>query len=43
MFPATLETGISKPTFVKMGCDLRGLKVREVEGDVLFLDFKIES
>ena len=38
-----LETGTSKPTNVMIGCDLRGLKIREKDKIALILEFKFED
>ena len=38
-----LESGNSRPVNVKVGCDLKGVKVREREKVTYMLEFKFED
>ena len=41
MFESVLETGLSKPVPVKIGCDYQGVKVRERGKVHLSLEFRL--
>jgi hypothetical protein len=41
MFDCTMETGLNEPIRVRIGCDLRGVRVRESGKINMLLEFRL--